>query len=107
LTTATRREVAFVQDYLVTLHMHLIGIPSEKYFELAQLIRQDFIDLSSSLEKTAFGFFERGIRKGRLDSPAAWHKYKLPVTERRLMNTALLRSIEALGRSSLPNPNDG
>jgi hypothetical protein len=30
LTTGTKREVAFVQDYLGTLHMHLVDVPSKK-----------------------------------------------------------------------------
>lgn len=93
LTTRTKREVAFVQDYLVTLHMYLVDVPSEKYFDLAQLIRQDFIDLSSSLEKNAFSFFESGIHRAKLDSLSVWHKYKRPVTERRLTSTALIRNI--------------
>jgi hypothetical protein len=95
LTTRTKREVAFVQDYLVTLHMCLVEVPSEKYFDLAQLIRQDFIDLSSSLEKAAFSFFESGIHRGKLDSLSARHKYKRPITERRLTNTALIQNIAA------------
>ena len=95
LTTGTKREVAFVQDYLVTLHMHLVDVPSEKYFGLAQLIRQDFIDLSSSLEKAAFYFFESGIHRAKLDSLSAWHKYKRPVTERRLTSTALIQNVAA------------
>lgn len=95
LSTGTKREVAFVQDYLATLHMHLADVPSEKYFDLAQVIRQDFIDLSSSLEKAAFSFFESGIHKAKPDSLSAWHKYKRPVTERRLMTTALLQNIVA------------
>lgn len=95
LTTGTKREVAFVQDYLVTLHMHLADVPSEKYFDLAQLIRQDFIDLSSSLEKVAFSFFESGIHRAKPDSLSDWHKYKRPVTERRLKRTALLQTIAA------------
>ena len=95
LTTRTKREVSFVQDYLGTLHMHLVDVPSEKYFDLGQLIRQDFIDLSSSLEKAAFSFFETGIHRARLDSLSAWHKYKRSVTERRLTNTALIQKIAA------------
>lgn len=93
LTTGTKREVAFVQDYLVHLQMHLVGVPSGKYFDLAQLIRQDFIDLSSSLEKTAFSFFESGIHRAKLDSLSSWHKYKRSVTERRLTSTALTQNI--------------
>lgn len=99
LTTGTKREAAFVQDYLVTLHMHLVDVPSEKYFDLAQMIRQDFIDLSGSLEKTAFSFFESGIHRAKLDSLTAWHKYKRPFAERRLAGTALMKNIAAFKRT--------
>lgn len=98
LTTGTKREVAFVQDYLATLHMHLVNVPSDRYFDLALLIRQDFIDLSDSLEKAAFSFFESGIRRAKADSLSAWHKYKRPVTERRLLSTALIKNIVAFKR---------
>ena len=94
LSIATKREVAYVQDYLVTLHMHLGHVPPDRVFELGELIRNDFIDLSSNLEKKAFAFFETGVRKSKLDSLDAWHKYKRPVTEKRLRETVLLRKIE-------------
>lgn len=106
LTTGTKREVAFVQDYLVTLHIHLADVPSEKYFDLAQLIRQDFIALSSSLEKAAFSFFESGIHRAKPDSLSDWHKYKRLVTEHRLTSTALLQNIAAFKGTppELPKP---
>lgn len=90
LSTATKREVNFVQDYLVTLNMYLEHVPSDKFLLLGELIRQDFIDLSSSLEKTAFKFFQSGIRKLKPDSLDKWHKYKRPETEKRLASTVLV-----------------
>jgi hypothetical protein len=96
LTIETKREVNFVQDYLVTLHMYLESIPSDKYLGVGELIRQDFIDLSSSLEKKAFDFFKRGIHKLKLDSLDKHHKYERPETEWRLSKTALLRNIPSI-----------
>ena len=96
LTVETKREVNFAQDYLVTLHMHLKSIPSEEYLRIGELIRQDFIDLSSSLEKTAFDFFQQGIHKLKLDSLNKHHKYKRLETERRLNETALLRNLPSI-----------
>jgi len=90
LSTETKREVNFVQDYLVTLHVYIENVPSEKFLYLGEIIRQDFIDLSSALEKTAFNFFQRGIRKLKPDSLSSWHKYKRDVTERRLSKTKLI-----------------
>ncbi|WP_396267713.1 hypothetical protein [Ideonella sp.] len=100
LTTGAKREVALVQDYLITLHLHLADVPSERYPEFATLIRQDFIDLSSSLERAVFLFFEKGIHRARPDSPSASHKYPRHVTESRLSQTTLLRR---LGVSSNSN----
>lgn len=96
LSTATKREVNFAQDYLVTLHLHLQGIPSARYLQVGELVRQDFIDLSSSLEKVAYDYFQSGVRKLRLDTLEAHHKYKRPETERRLKATALLSNMPAV-----------
>lgn len=98
LTTSTKRELNFVQDYLVTLHMHLVGIPSESYLSVGELVRQDFIDLSSSLEKKAYEFFARDIRRLRLHSLNDRHKYDRPETERRLKASALLTRSEEVSR---------
>lgn len=56
LSTNAKRELNLVQDYFLTLHMYLADIPDDRYPDLGVLIRQDFIDLSSSLEKRAFEF---------------------------------------------------
>lgn len=103
LTIETKREVNFAQDYLVTLHMHLAKVPSDNYLRVGELIRQDFIDLSSSLEKKAFAYFQQGIHKLQLDSLDKHHKYKRMDSERRLYETALLKNltaIQALGGTS-------
>jgi hypothetical protein len=89
LSTRSKREVNFVQDYLITLHINLEGVPTSKFLELGELIRQDFVDLSSSLEKCAFSFFQDGIRNLQPDSLDAWHKYERSETKRRLHATAL------------------
>lgn len=93
LTTETKREVSLVQDYLATLYIHLSDVPDDQCFRLGCLIRQDFIDLSSSLETIAFRFFEKGVRRLRLDSPRSWHKYKPEVTERRLNAFQLFKQL--------------
>jgi hypothetical protein len=96
LSTPTKREINFVQDYLVTLHMDLVKIDSALFPVVGEIIRQDFIDLSASLEKQAFEFFARDIRKLRLNNLQDWHKYPRPETERRFMNTALRSNIEKI-----------
>lgn len=96
LTSETKREVNFVQDYLVTLHMHLATIPSDNYLRVGELIRQDFVDLSSALEKKAFAYFQSGVHRLRLASLDKRHKYKRPETERRMYETALLKNLKAV-----------
>lgn len=101
LTTDAKRELNFAQDYLVTLHQNISGIPSEKYLAVGEVIRGDFVDISSSLEKKAFEFFESGIHQLKLDSLEKWHKYKRPVTESRLKQTALLRDWETISKAAV------
>jgi hypothetical protein len=96
LTTETKREVNFVQDYLVTLHQNLTGVPSEKYMQIGQVIRQDFIQLSSALEKKSFAFFGKEVQRLKLSSLDKWHKYKLSETENRLKKTELLSQWEKI-----------
>ena len=96
LSTPTKRELNFVQDYLVTLHMHLCNIGGALYPQVGEIVRQDFIDLSSSLEKQAFEFFTKDIRNLQLNNLQDWDKYPLPETERRLLRTALSTSIEKI-----------
>ena len=100
LSTETKREVNLVQDYLVTLHMYLQGVSSGDFPRLGEIIRQDFVDLSSSLERRAFRFFERGIRKLRLDDLQKWHKYERPETDRRLGATALVQKQAAFAEAA-------
>lgn len=99
LSTNAKRELNLVQDYLLTLHMHLGGVPNERYPDLGALIRQDFIDLSSSLEKQSFEFFRTGVRQLQLDSLDKWHKYERKETERRLGETALGKNFETFAQS--------
>jgi hypothetical protein len=103
LSTATKREVNFVQDYLITLHLYLERVPSDLFLGLGEIIRQDFVDLSSSLEKAAFTFFQSGVRKLQPDSLDEWHKYKRGETERRLGSTQLVTNQSAFSQAQ----NDG
>lgn len=95
LSNDAKKEINFVQDYFVTLHMYLDSVPSDKFLGLGELIRQDFISLSSSLEKKAFAFFQSGVRKLQPDSLDEWHKYQLSETQARLRSTALVKNYSA------------
>jgi hypothetical protein len=90
LSTAVKRELNFVQDYLWTLHTNTSGIPSDRLRVVGSFIRNDFINLSSNLEKVAFGYFEREVRKLKLGDLAEHHKYAPEETEHRLRETILI-----------------
>jgi hypothetical protein len=90
LSPAVKRELYFVQDYLVTLHTHLSGIPSPSVATVGSFLRQDFIDLSSSLEKVAFEHFGTEATKRRLYDLTEHYKYPREETDRRFQNTVLI-----------------
>jgi hypothetical protein len=91
LTVTAKRELNFVQDYLLTLYMHLQKVPSAEYPLLGVIVRDDFVKLSSELEKCAFLFFESDIRKLKAADLRSWHKYPHEETQRRLKETNLIR----------------
>jgi hypothetical protein len=91
LSTAVKRELSFVQDYLVTLHTKLADVPQQHCATVGIFIRKDFIDLSAELEKTAFKFFKSEVQALQLNDLADWHKYQREETDKRLQNTALMR----------------
>ncbi len=90
LSTPVKRELNFVQDYFVTLHAKLSDLPSIRFPTVGSFIRQDFIDLSSILEKTAFEFFKAEARELRLNDLTEHHKYAPEETSRRFRNTILI-----------------
>lgn len=90
LSTKAKREVNFVQDYLITLHTNLENVPSERYLAVGKIIRLDFLELSSTLEKASYDFFENQIKKRKLGRLSDWHKYPKEHTESRLARTALV-----------------
>ncbi len=96
LTTETKRELNFVQDYLVTLHQNLSGVPSDKYLLIGKIIRQDFAELSGRLEKKTFYFFSKGINQLKLNDLDDWHKYERSETEKRLNKTALIEKWQSI-----------
>ena len=90
LSTTAKREANFLQDYLVNLHLNLEQVPSDRYLAVGAIIRQDFVDISSRLERAAFAFFEKEMRQLRLSNLEEWHKYPREQSEQRLKETQLL-----------------
>ncbi len=96
LNIRAKRELSLVQDYFVTLHVYLEGVASESYPAIGEIIRQDFIDLSASLEKASHEYFTRDIGRRQLPSLRQHHKYQIAETGRRLEATALVRNSQRI-----------
>ena len=92
LSTEVTRELYFVQDYFVNLYEFLRNVKPEKFPEIGRVIRQDFIDFSSSLEKLAFDFFAKDLTKMKLNNLTEWHKYPVKTTQKRLNETAFFKN---------------
>lgn len=103
LTIEVTRELYYAQDYLVNLHEFLKKIDSEKYFKVGALIRDDFISISSSIEKLAFDYFSKDLGTFRLNDLRQYHKYDKNETMRRLESTDFMtrfREIQELMNSA-------
>lgn len=92
LSTEVTHEIYFVQDYFINLSEFLRNVKSDKFPEIGRLIRQDFIDFSSSLEKLSFDFFAKDLTKMKLNDLNQWHKYPVKTTQERLSETAFLKN---------------
>ena len=91
LSTEVTREIYLVQDYLINLNELLRNVKPEKFPEIGYLIRQDFIDFSTNIEKMAFNFFTHDLTKMKLNNLTEWHKYPLAITKKRLNETVFFK----------------
>jgi len=91
LSIEVTRELNYLQDYLVTVYKNLQHVPTEHYPEIGEILRQDFVDLSSQIEKRAFKFFQKDLPRLRLNDLTKWHKYPINTTQKRLKETAILK----------------
>lgn len=92
LSTEVTRELYLVQDYFINLYEFLRDVKPDKFPEIGRIIRQDFIDFSSSLEKLAFAFFAKDLTKMKLNDLNQWHKYPIKTTQKRLDETAFWKN---------------
>lgn len=90
LSTPVKREFNFVQDYFTTINQSLAAVPPDDFAKIGSFIRQDFIDLSTKLEKVAFQFFQKEAFKLRLNDLTEHHKYQRQETDRRFRETILI-----------------
>lgn len=101
LSREPKREASFVQDYLVNLNSLIARVPDGNLPKVGEILRQDFVDIANSLEKTTHRFYRTDVlalKAGDLDE---WHKYPRSQAEARLDETLLRRrfaDLEALVR---------
>lgn len=91
LDIETIRELYFVQDYLATLSQSVENVNDKKMQTLGLIIKQDFIDLSSSLEKIILESYQNKITNLGVKKINGWHKYKKDETLKRLNGLILMR----------------
>ena len=78
----------------------MASVPSDNYLSVGQIIRQDFVELSSALEKASYDYFENEITKRKLSDLSEWHKYPRQTTESRLSSMVLLSNWEGVQEAS-------
>jgi hypothetical protein len=78
LSIKVHNELFYIQDYIVNLNKALENAPESNYKSIGIILKKDFIEMSTNLEKEVVWYFEKGWsnlsvkRKG---------KYKLPKSE--------------------------
>lgn len=89
LTLKTRRELNFVQNYLVNVHEKITNLSDTDLEKLAETVHSDFIGLSSSLEKIAYSFYEKEVLQLKIGNLKDQHNYDYDITLKRLGQTRL------------------
>ncbi|GCD13160.1 hypothetical protein [Clostridium tagluense] len=85
------REINLFQDYMINMYNIVHEIKDKDLYITGIIIRQDFIDFSSNLEKLCFKFYSKQILKLKMENKEKWHKYKPNETKLRLSNTKLIK----------------
>lgn len=96
LSNGVTRELYLLQDYQTNLDRQLASVKDEDLRHAGTIVRQDFIDFSSSIEKLAFKFFAKDLLKLRLSDINVWHKYPKKETLKRLNATVLFTKKDQL-----------
>lgn len=96
LSTNVNRELNLFQDYLVNLRRYTVNATDEQMVAIGQIIRQDFVDFSSSIETKAFQYISKDLKKLIFNDLSEHHKYPLEETKERLAKTAMMTKANQL-----------
>jgi hypothetical protein len=87
LSTPTKRELNLLQDYLANLYKIVVLQPDEKDLaELANNVREDFIDFGNRIRKSALTFLSVRLNLKDLND---WHKFRRDYTLKHLRSSRL------------------
>ena len=78
------RELFFIQDYITNLDKRLEKAPDINYMQIGIILRNDFIDMATIIEKSVIKFFGKGWRNLKVEQPKGGHKYAKKITTKRL-----------------------
>lgn len=92
------KELNLLQDYSVNLDQIVRQASPELLPVIGNVVRQDFVDFSSEIEKKAYTFFEKDLENLQLGRLSEWHKYSREESERRLRFTQLFIRREEINR---------
>ena len=90
LNTNLEREFWFVLDYLISLSNIIQGAKNSDFPRIGIIVKQDFIDLATSLENITFDFFRKDIYEMKINKHDEWHKYPKKETYSRFNKTNLV-----------------
>lgn len=95
LSADLSRELHLFRDYLGNVQLNLREIGKNTTFELGYIIREDFIDFSTRIEKLAFRYYSSIARLEKLKPPENPY-YSNTEREARLQQTALAKRHEEI-----------
>lgn len=92
------RELYFMQDYLINLNslFEEVKLEDDKIRRIGIIVKQDFIDIASEMERLCFKFFNNGVTKIKFKNKNKWHKYPRRVTEAKFQATNLFKHIDKI-----------
>lgn len=96
LSTNVKRELNLFQDYLVNLRRYTVNATDAQMVAIGQIVRQDFVDFSVSIETKAFQYLSKDLRKLVVNDLSEHHKYPLQETHERLAATAMMAQADHL-----------
>ncbi|MBN2484636.1 MAG: hypothetical protein JXB34_01550 [Bacteroidales bacterium] len=85
------RELYFIHDYIFNLNKRLETAPDNNYIPIGIILRYDFIDMATNIEKSVLRFFDKGWRSFKIKDDKGRHKYPKKVSLDRLNKTNLFK----------------